>query len=709
MIEKSEAYKRAVIGDSRRTHLQIVIDLVSPDTEYTGSDYQSILHPELFDNDDMHAKKHDQPAERFTTLELNRWILDGLTTFDEDYLGHYTSNGIVDTAVQWFEIQFANISVLQAFSVNFSKQLADGVPRDFTIELKSGSTVVFSDTVTGNTETSKSYKDFLVYNPTAIRITVTAMSVPHRRLRLYSFILGIYEEWTEDNVGTLQIKHQADFSCATLPYGTCVMGIDNADRRFEPRNKNGIFQSIQERQAVPVSIGVELEDGTIDYTGVGVFFQHSTGWKSSNNGLIMEWSLVDILGLLADRDYTPTILFGTLQEWATDVISQLGTSFENRLTIDPDYANMQVTANNIEDVGGKTCGDMVLYLCQATGTFPRADAQTGNLCIEPLWEQGNMITLDNIEDYPTMSANDDVSIITFTLSDDTEVVVTGNNQASDKSINIRNPFMHTREQALSCARNILTMYGGNAVEIVGRGDPSSEVGDVDTIQLDESVATSARRIKQEFEFRNGVMTSLQSEFVQPDGGFLYRDGVLITTNGEWTAPAGVTTIRIVVGGGGSGGTAGQSGSYSNAGESGEDGKGGKIFAQTIVINEGQTFSISIGAGGSEGQDGSPTLFGTYSSDNGIIYDPSYTDIMSGNTYGRTGVELPLAGSSDGGKGGAGGVKGNKHTVKYTVSNPDGTISVRTKTVIDNRPGTGGAGTSGASGFVLIYYDKPAGG
>lgn len=706
MIEKNEAYKAAIIGDTRRTHLRITVDLVSPDLQFGSCDYQSILYGEEFDPSLMHEKSTDQIVDRTTTLEINRWILDGKTSFDLDYIGHYTSEDIVDDAVQWFEINFSNISVLQAFTVNFSKELSNGVPKDFTIEVKSGNTSVFSRTITDNEDYSCSFEGFLVYDPTSVKITVTSMSMPGRRLRLHSFILGIYEEWTEDNVGSLQIKHQSDFSCATLPYGTCVIGVDNTGRRFDPRNPNGIFQSIQERQALPISIGVELESGAVEYTPVGTFFQHSTGWKTSDNGIIMEWSLVDILGLLADRDYTPSTIFTTLEDWATDILGQLGTSFASRLTIDPNYADKQITVNTIDDISGKTCGDMVLYICQASGTFPRADARTGNLCIEPLWNQGNYISLDNIEKYPTMSANDDVSIITFTLSDDTEVVVTGNNQASDKSINIKNPFLHTSEQAVACARNILTMYGGNAVEIIGRGDPSSEVGDVDTIQLDESVATSARRIQQEFEFRNGVMTGLTSQFVQPDGGFLYSEGVLITSNGEWTAPTGVDSIRVIIGGGGSGGSNGTAGSYSSAGEAGADGLGGKIFTQTIVINEGQTFAISIGTGGAAGQAGTPTIFGTYSSDNGVVYDPSFTDVMSGNSYGRTGVQLPLSGSSDGGKGGSGGVKGNSHTAKYVVSNPDGTVTVKTKTVIDNRPGAGGAGTPGASGFVLIYYDKP---
>ena len=704
MINKSDAYREAIVADARRTFVKVDIDLSSPDLAYTGYAADSVLQP--FDPEKVHDRNTESPAKIYRTLELNRWLLDGNVEQNDAYIGDYCSERLQEQETQFFELQFSGVSVLQAFSIGFSTQEADSIPMDFNISFLSGSSVVWSRDWTNNEEIFIAVEGFTVYNPTALRVTVSRMGLPYRRFRLNEIVLGIFEEWSEDMVSSLQIKQQGDFSCATLPYGTCTMGIDNSDRRFEPRNKNGIFQSIQERQAIPISIGVQLADGSKDFTPVGVYFQCSTGWKTSDNGITMEWSLVDIIGLLAQRDYTATQLFTTLEDWATDILAQLGASFASRLTIDPNYADMSITVNSLDDVTGKSCGDMLLNICMASGTFPRADSETGNLCIEPLWNQGNYISLDNIENYPTMSANDDVSIITFTLSDDTEVVISGNNTASDKSIAIKNPFLHTQEQAVACARNILTMYGGNTVEIIGRGDMSSEIGDVDTIQLDESTATSARRIKQEFEFRDGVMTGLTSNFVQPDGGLLYSDYDLITESGSWQVPTGVTAIRVVVGGGGDGGRNGSNGSYSSKGADGADGAGGKILVQNMQVNAGQSISISIGAGGAAGQPGGNTTCGVLSSADGQVYDPSYTDIMTGNTYGRTGVAEPLAGTSDGGKGGAGGRKGNKHTVKYTVSNPDGTVEVKTKTVIDNTPGSGATGKTGASGFVLIYYDRP---
>lgn len=81
--------------------------------------------------------------------------------------------------------------------------------------------------------------------------------------------------------------------------------MDNLDRRFEPRSKSGVFRSIEERQGIPVSIGVALPDGTVEYKPKGIYYQYSGGWKTGDNGLTMQWELVDIVGLVSGRQYIP--------------------------------------------------------------------------------------------------------------------------------------------------------------------------------------------------------------------------------------------------------------------------------------------------------------------------------------------------------------------------------------------------------------------
>lgn len=91
---------------------------------------------------------------------------------------------------------------------------------------------------------------FTVQIPTSIRLTVTRWSLPGRRMRIAEIVPGLYEAWSDDVLASLDIQMRGNFSCLALPYGTCTLQMDNLDRRFEPRRKNGIFQSIEDRQAI---------------------------------------------------------------------------------------------------------------------------------------------------------------------------------------------------------------------------------------------------------------------------------------------------------------------------------------------------------------------------------------------------------------------------------------------------------------------------
>ena len=700
MIESSAAYLAAITGDTRRVLLKAVINIIDPDMQLTGGSADSLAPwaktAELYD--------YRFTTARYATLEQNRWLLDGsFAIFPDDY--HVSEHmGVADTqlsgadgsfaASAWAAITFSGVSVLQAFSVYFPTDPLEGVAEDFTVEVLSAGQTFYSKTVTGNTASAVAFEGFTVQTPDTIRVTVTKWSLPSRRMRVVEIIPGVYEEWTEDIVAAFDCKQQGDVSCLSLPYGTCTLKMDNLSRRFEPRSKSGLFQSIEERQGVETYIGVRLTDGSVEYKRVGVFYQYSDGWKTGDNGLTMQWDLVDIIGLLADRAYlAPTVLPITLSGWIASLVSQLGTNFASRYTVDTDYADLAVTASSRAAVSGKKCGDILRWACMATGTWPRADAETGKLAVEPLWNQGSKITLENLVNYPTMKANQSLASLIFHLSDGTEYVVSGNSTSSEKTVTIENPFLHTQAQALTAARLILSCYGGNQLELTGRGDPASEIGDVDTVWLNESSATTARRIYQTFQFSDGVLQSCQSKLLQADGSYLYTERAVFTESGSWTAPAGKTRLRVILVGHGGNGTAGADGDFDAAGADGTDGLGGLVWADTIQINEQQTFAITIGEA---------STFGVYSSANGKRYPNGFTDIQSGDSFARTGVAVPKSGTGDGGAGGKGGNKGEKH--RETNYDFDGN-PIGSYTVVDVEPGKGTFGAIGASGCVVVYWDK----
>lgn len=712
MISSTSAYQDAVVADTRRIYLKVIVDISDPDLVFGAITYSGIASDVC-----VPGQVEDKVFQLvpYGTLETDRWILDGTMQIFPDspsqlreqagFIGDVLSgpDGTYETPV-WVEIQFENVSILQACSVYFPTAEYDGVPDTFKVEIFQGGTAYYTKNFTGNTESTFHLDGFTVMNPDAIRVTVSKWSRSDRRLRVVEIVPGVYEDWTGDMIASFSVKHQGDVSCMTLPYGTCSIKMDNLSRRFEPRSKDGIFQSIEERQNIDVQMGVRLEDGTDEYKRLGRFFQYSGGWKTGDNGITMQWSLVDIVGLLQSREFIPPpSLPTTLSGWVSALVAQLGENFEDMYSVDPNYSNISASVNYQDDVLGMKCGDILRYVCMATGTWPRADAETGKLAVEPLWNQGNKITLDNLQSYPTIKANEDVAALIFKLNDgnDTQYIVSGNSTASSETKSIQNPFIKTEEQALTAAKMILATYGGNRIETTGRGDMTSEIGDVDTVWLDESSATTARRIQQTFALNDGVLKDCQSILLQADGAFLFENMVILTESGQWTAPeeAG-TTLRVILVGGGNGGNTGADGTWDAPGENGEDGVGALIWAGTIQINPQQTFEVTIGQGGGIGQDGTATAFGQYSSANGQRYSPSYTDVASGNAYGRTGVQSPAPNTGDGGKGGEGGIKGNRHEESFTFPGGGGT-----RWVIDNYPGEGQPGKPGASGCVVIYWDK----
>lgn len=728
MIEATSAFRSAIVGKTRRIYLKAVVDISDPDMTIgavTSSGLAPWSKPAQLTDKDISA------PPRCATLEKNRWLLDGsFAIFPDDYqiageIGTASealsgADGAFSTPA-WTQLSFANVSVLQACSIFFSSDPLDGVPEDFTVDILVDGVSYHTETYTGNTQSAVKISGFTVYTPDAIKITVTKWSLPYRRMRTVEIIPGYYEQWSENMLASFSVQQQGDASCLTLPYGMLKMAMNNKNRMFEPRSKSGLFQSIEERQGVETYIGVRLADGSVEYKRVGVFYQYSDGWKTGDNGLTMQWDLVDIIGLLADRAYlAPTVLPITLSGWIASLVSQLGTNFASRYTVDADYADLAVTASSRAAVSGKKCGDILRWACMTTGTWPRADAETGNLAVEPLWNQGSKITLENLVNYPTMKANQSLASLIFHLSDGTEYVVSGNSTSSEKTVTIENPFLHTQAQALTAARLILSCYGGNQLELTGRGDPASEIGDVDTVWLNESRATAARRIYQTFQFSDGVLQGCQSKLLQADGSYLYDAFEIIRESGTWTAPPGVTHLRLVLGQGGQGGGYGgdgyvrdagvpSAGAVAGYGDPGTDGLGGKVWFDTVTINAGQTFNVSLGEGGAaatqqgvEGEEGGETTFGVYSSANGQRYPNGYTDIANGQVFARTGVAVPESGTGDGGKGGDGGDPGQGY---WRSETDDKGNVIDWDFIVIKQPGKGKPGKAGASGFVMVTWDR----
>lgn len=168
----------------------------------------------------------------------------------------------------------------------------------------------------------------------------------------------------------------------------------------------------------------------------------------------------------------------------------------------------------------------------------------------------------------------------------------------------------------------------------------------------------------------------------------YLDGLeVLTGDGEWIPPEGAENVRaVLIGGGGAGynGSPGENvdyaydfnsatGNYSpaqisristsanvfanSAGKGGAGGAGGvagKVLEIDYEISGQEKIVYSCGKGGAaEGQPGSDTVFGAFSSASGDVLPSGYLDIISGTIYAS-----PGAAGEDGGDGGSAGEAGS---------------------------------------------------
>lgn len=519
MIESSEAYKTAVKADFRRMLIKAVIEIIDPDISYgsvSGSASAGYSVPEQVVDDDFVTQ------DNYATLELNRWTLDGSFEIPPDeikkevgYIGKDVSDadGIFSTA-QTATITFSGVETLQAVTLAFSDNFYDGVAEDFTVTI--GSTV---KTVTGNKSARVIIGDFTESSPTSITLSVTKWSMPGRHMRVIEIFPGLHEEWSGDDVYSLSINQQANFAAVALPYGTAALAVDNTDRRFEPTSPTGIFKSIEDRQGIDISLGAVLPSGAVEYKKVGRYYQYSGGWKTGQNAMTIQWSLVDIVGMLSAREYIPpSTLPTTASGWVASVVAQLGTNFSSQYVVDQALASVALSPDNRENVTGKKCADILSWVAMAAGGYIVADASTGKLALKTIGNSGGNVALDDLESFPTVSANEDIAALIFTIHNGAETLpqytVSGNAPASSSTLSIDNPFIKSTATADAVAARILKFYGGNAFESTGRGDPAEEIGDADTLEIADGQTVSARRYAQSFSFGNGVLSGCKSQFIE---------------------------------------------------------------------------------------------------------------------------------------------------------------------------------------------------
>ena len=174
---------------------------------------------------------------------------------------------------------------------------------------------------------------------------------------------------------------------------------------------------------------------------------------------------------------------------------------------------------------------------------------------------------------------------------------------------------------ITFASNLVTGDVINFIQILGNvldlGVPSDS-----TVSLAKLTATGT---KDATTFLRGDNT-----FAAAGGGFESQQ--VFTSSGTYTKPSGINTLKVIVVGGGAGG-----GGHSNNSAAGGGGGGGtsiKIIDATSITTE----TVTIGAGGTRGNSGGTSSFGSHcSATGGATGAEQYGGVIGAGSGGLGGV------------------------------------------------------------------------
>ncbi len=281
MYNVSDSYKEQIRQTVRNpSYIKILFVVTDPD---------AINDSSLSDNGNTYWSDINEitgaqtVTQNYLTLEHNRGILDGTMILpipdgepqifqgfvgsevsDED--GYWTSNPTVTVDFVTSYFSFAGLSF------SFDNILGD-YPKSFNIK-------VYNDGILLQTiPCTPTSPEFSIEAPieecNKIEIEAIQSNIPFRRFRMESLTLGIKRTFTEKQVSDFTWTREVDFINAKLPVHNFDFTIIDKDREYDPENPEGIYSYIDARQECSISLGYELNNGSIEWQPVSTLF--STG------------------------------------------------------------------------------------------------------------------------------------------------------------------------------------------------------------------------------------------------------------------------------------------------------------------------------------------------------------------------------------------------------------------------------------------------
>ena len=345
MKRTSNAYKQAMNKKIRdHSYMMVTIGIVSNEAQATAR----ITSPMAYFSDNSKVFSDSEITYTYATLEENVFKVDGSMKFAPESMYAQLLNGVgavSEDIGNSITVEFDNSYNIKGLTIDFGEYY----PTEFTLSVNGGEAITYQND-------SETYINNINYNGVN-SFTITPLSFvngDNKRLRINTMLMGVGLVFQNDDIETANFTDSASFISEELPQINFNVTCFDKNKRFNVDDNNSFINYLEIGQEITTSLGIELEDGTIEWVKMPVTFLST--WSSNSDKIAFQ--AVDKFAFLTQK-YSDgnTIHTRTLYDDAIAVLTYAG--------LDPDdydvdrYLRTITVSNPMPEVSVAECLQLI--------------------------------------------------------------------------------------------------------------------------------------------------------------------------------------------------------------------------------------------------------------------------------------------------------------------------------------------------------------
>lgn len=260
-------------------------------------------------------------GKTISTLELNRWALDGKSVVIPDsgsITDGFVSDKLSDESGEFAEKAvltrpFSDLHSFVGITLTFDTRTEEYPKEVSVVFLKAGEVV---SEITVSPTSTKVVVTNSVAEVDEINV-VFDLLLPYRRPRLEAVLYGIEKEFTNDDIVSCQQSHDVDPLSRRLPNEQFSFTILDYDHEYDHDNPTGIYKFVDVNSPISVRHGYTLPDGTIEWLKADKYLLNA---KPSAKDGEATFSATGLIGSLTDTFYKSKLGSKNFYDMAVEIL-----------------------------------------------------------------------------------------------------------------------------------------------------------------------------------------------------------------------------------------------------------------------------------------------------------------------------------------------------------------------------------------------------